>query len=235
MSGGGKGGSQTTRVKIPEWLESAAKQNLGRADNIAQIGYVPYMGPDVAAMQPGQIAAMQNTGAAANAFGMASPDMMAGMPQAQTFAGGVQGYSSMPLYQQSLDALQAANPGQFAALNAPFINPQTGARPAYPFAAGGAVAGAAPVPGMPGMPGPAMGGNSSGSDALGGVSGMGSGSSGGGFGLGGYSGLGDMFNGGGPGASGGNFQGGGLVSGAANFAGLNPIGNEGQGSMGGGK
>jgi hypothetical protein len=208
MSGGGKGGSQTTRVKIPEWLETAAKQNLGRADEIAQIGYVPYMGPDVAAMQPGQIAAMQNTGAAANAFGMASPDMMAGMPQAQTFAGGVQGYSSMPLYQQSLDALQAANPGQFAALNAPFIDPQTGARPAYPFAAGGAAPGAAPVPGMPGfgpqgftwgaMP-PGFGSNSSGSDAYGGGADMhmGGPSAGmGGSGTGSF-GLPDPFGGGG--------------------------------------
>ena len=142
MSGGGKGGATTQAqtgtttgsVQIPAWLESAARQNMARADDLAQIGYVPYYGPDVAAFSPMQQAAFQNTGDAAAAFGLAAPsDPMAGMPQSQTFAGGVQGYSSMPLYQQSLDALAAARPGQFAALQAPFINPITGADPAAPF------------------------------------------------------------------------------------------------------
>lgn len=232
MAGGGKGGKQTTSVQIPAWLESAAQQNLARADRVAQLGYTPYFGPDVAAMTPNQIAAMQNTANAASAFGMAAPtDVMAGMPAPQTFAGGVQGYSSAPLFQQSVDALRAANPGQVAAMEAMFLNPQTGAAPAYPFAAG------RPSPGMPGgwfgsqPPVPqnpifagmdprlaaAFGGmgGSSGSDALGGASGA-SGGSGNGFSLGGYTGIGDMFDGGGPGASGGAFSGGGVYSAAAN-------------------
>lgn len=136
MSGGGKGGkqTQTTEVKIPAWLESAAKKNMARADEIAQIGYVPYFGPDVAGFSPMQQAAFQNTSDAASAFGMAAPsNPMAGMPAPQTFAGGVQGYSSAPMFQQSVDALAAARPGQYAALNAPFINPVTGADPASPF------------------------------------------------------------------------------------------------------
>ena len=137
MSGGGKGGSQTQQVKIPAWLESAAQSNLDRADALAQIGYTPYYGPDVAALSPMQVAAMQNTGGAASAFGMAAPvDAMAGMPQAQQFAGGVQGYSSAPMFEQSLGALQAARPGQFAALQAPFIDPFTGAQPGSPFGTG---------------------------------------------------------------------------------------------------
>jgi hypothetical protein len=137
MSGGGKGGKQTTEVKIPKWLEEAAQRNLARADEIAQIGYVPYFGPDVAAFTPMQQAAFQNTGQAAQAFGMAAPsDPMAGMPQAQTFAGGVQGYSSAPMFQQSLDMLAAARPGQFAALMAPFIDPVTGRQPLAPFGSG---------------------------------------------------------------------------------------------------
>lgn len=154
MSGGGKGGSQTQQVKIPAWLENAAKNNLARADALAQIGYTPYYGPDVAALSPMQVAAMQNTGGAASAFGMAAPvDAMAGMPAPQTFAGGVQGYSSAPMFEQSLAALEAARPGQFAALNAPFIDPVTGAQPGSPFGTG---AGAGGIGGM------VMGGRSGG-------------------------------------------------------------------------
>jgi hypothetical protein len=137
MSGGGKGGSTTSSVEIPAWLENAAQTNLARADQLSTIGYTPYYGADVAALTPMQQASMQNTNQGASAFGMAAPtDAMAGMPQAQTFAGGVQGYSSGGLYDQALSELQTRRPGQFAALNAPFINPYTGAAPASPFGGG---------------------------------------------------------------------------------------------------
>lgn len=150
MSGGGKGGKQTTEIKIPEWLEGAARTNMARADEIAKIGYTPYYGPDVAAFTPMQQAAFQNTGQAAQAFGMAAPqDPMAGMPQAQTYAGGIQGYSSGSLYDQALAELQRRAPAQFAALQAPFINPQTGAQPMAPFGAPAAPRPAAPAPVAP--------------------------------------------------------------------------------------
>ena len=129
---GGKGGSQTTSVTIPPWLEQAAQTNLARADQLASIGYTPYYGPDVAAMTPMQMAAMQGTNQAASAFGLGSVDPMAGMPQAYDF-GGMSAYLSYPIYSQSLDQLQASRPGQFAALQAPFIDPITGAPPQYPF------------------------------------------------------------------------------------------------------
>jgi hypothetical protein len=134
---GGKGGSTTSQVEVPAWLENAAQTNLARADQLSTIGYTPYYGADVAALTPMQQASMQNTNQGASAFGMAAPtDAMAGMPQAQTFAGGVQGYSSGGLYDQALSELQTRRPGQFAALNAPFINPYTGAPPAAPFGGG---------------------------------------------------------------------------------------------------
>ena len=101
--GGGKGGSQSTSVEIPAWLEQAAQNGLARGQQAAGIGYVPYRGPDVAALTPMQEAAMFNTSQASSAFGLgASPLPGAGMPQVQTFAGGVQGYSSAPLYEQAL-------------------------------------------------------------------------------------------------------------------------------------
>lgn len=153
MSGGGKGGSQTTQVEIPAWLESAAQRNIGRAEELAQIGYTPYYGPDVAALTPMQQAGMQNTSSAAQAFGMAGGDPMAGMPQAQDFGGGVSGYSSAPLYDAAVAQLQSQRPGQYAAMQAPFINPITGAPASSPFgtASPAAAAQSAPVVGADGL------------------------------------------------------------------------------------
>jgi hypothetical protein len=72
------------------------------------------------------------------------------MPTAQTFANGMQGYSSGGLYDQALATLQARNPGTFAALNAPFINSVTGAQPSAPYGTGGGASGApAPAPAVP--------------------------------------------------------------------------------------
>jgi hypothetical protein len=127
---GGKGGSSTTEVKIPEYIEAAAQRNLNKAERISQLGYVPQYGPDVAAFTPMQQASFQNTADAANAFGMAAPtsqrDIMGGMDAPTTYAGGVQGYSSAPMYQQSIDALAAARPAQKSYIDSFFIDPTTG-------------------------------------------------------------------------------------------------------------
>ena len=52
---GGKGGSQTSKVQIPSWIEGPATRNLQRAEQFAQMGYQPYYGPEVAAFNPMQI------------------------------------------------------------------------------------------------------------------------------------------------------------------------------------
>jgi len=134
--GGGKGGKQTTKVEIPKWLERAAQQNLARADEIATLGYVPRFGPEVAAFSPMQQAAFANTGQAAAAFGLPGGGMtgMEGMPAPTQFAGGIQGYSSTPLYNEMLSALQANAPGQYDFIRGMFIDPTTGAGPRNPFA-----------------------------------------------------------------------------------------------------
>jgi hypothetical protein len=130
------GGSKTTEVKIPEWLEAAARENLARGQAVANIGYTPYYGPDVAAMTPMQMAAMQGTGSAAGAFGLPGGGMtgMEGMPSPQTFAGGVQGYSSGSLYDEAIAELQRRRPGQYDAITGMFIDPMTGAPPITSFA-----------------------------------------------------------------------------------------------------
>lgn len=213
---GGKGGSSTTTVQIPAWLEQAAQQNIARADVLSTIGYTPYYGPDVAAFTPMQEAAFAGTNTAANAFGMATPTA-SGLPQAQSF-GGVAGYSSAPMYQDSLAALQGAAPGQYAALTAPFINPVTGAAPLQPF-------GPLVAPTSPSMSAGKGGGSmgySSGSEGgnYGGAGGNQPSSSS----SGGYTSFGDMFDGGGPGTSGSTFSGGPL-SGTLNAVGVKPIGS----------
>lgn len=212
MAGGGKGGSQSTTVKIPEWLEAAAKGNLARADQVSQIGYVPYYGPDVAAMTPRQLDAMHNTNAAAGAFGLEASRPNAGMPQSQSF-GGVYGYSSQPMYQQAVDKLKAVSPGQFNALARGFVDPRTGltAVPQAPLSAPQSPAG----PQMQDYGQRGVGAASTGQIG------------------GGYTGLRDMINGGGPGAAGAAFQGG-PISNALNNIGVQPRDGGGSG-MGGGK
>ena len=123
---GGKGSSQTTSVAVPEYIEAAAQRNLNKAEGISQLGYTPYYGPDVAAFSPAQQAAFQNTAGAAGAFGLASPTDPFGGMGAPTDFGGVQGYSSAPLYHQSVDALAANRPGQKQYIDSFFIDPMTG-------------------------------------------------------------------------------------------------------------
>lgn len=127
--GGGAGGSQTTSVQIPEYIEAAAQRNLNKAERISQLGYVPYYGPDVAAFTPMQQAAMQNVAGAASAFGLAAPtgQDVYGMPAPTEYAGGIQGYSSAPMYQQAVDQLALYRPAQKSYIDSFFIDPYTGA------------------------------------------------------------------------------------------------------------
>ena len=225
MSGGGKGGSQSTSVQVPAWLENAAQQNLGRANQVSQIGYTPYFGPDVAAMTPMQIASMQGTNQAASAFGLPTADPMAGMPQAQDY-GGMSAYSSAPMFEQSVAALRANAPGQANAIAGMFIDPITGQMASQPMAQ-------QPAQMQPAQMQPAQNRNRTSTSAS--VMPMGAMQAGqAGGGIAGYSGLRDMFDGGGAGQKGDTFQGG-LIADYSNFKGKTPVSRSGGGSMGGGK
>lgn len=127
--GGGKGGSQTQEVEIPEWLQSASQENIARAKQVASIDYMPWMGPTVAAQTPLQMAAMQNTANAAGAFGMAGSNLTGteGMPTPQQFAGGITGYSDFPIYEQARQLYGQYDPANFAKRNALFSGTTTGA------------------------------------------------------------------------------------------------------------
>ena len=135
---GGKGGSTSSSVEIPEYIEKAAQRNLNKAERISQLGYVPYYGPDVAAFTPMQQASFQNTADVAGAFGMGAPmsqqDIMGGMGAPTQYAGGVSGYSSAPIYQQSLDELARQRPAQKSYMDSFFIDPYSGAQGSNAFA-----------------------------------------------------------------------------------------------------
>ena len=125
-----KGGSTTSTVEVPEYIEEAARRNLAKAEGISQIGFTPYYGPDVAAFTPFQQAGFQQTADVAGAFGMATPtsqrDIMGGMGAPTQYANGVTGYSSAPLYEQSLAELERRRPAQKEYIDSFFIDPVTG-------------------------------------------------------------------------------------------------------------
>lgn len=111
--GGGKGGSQTQKTEIPKWIEEPATRNLARAEAAQKVGYMPWYGPDVAAFNPTQQAAMQANIGAAEAFGIVPQGQitpMTGVPTPQTYTGGIQGYSATPLFEQAKAELASKQP-----------------------------------------------------------------------------------------------------------------------------
>lgn len=222
MSGGGKGGSQSSSVEVPQYIEDAARRNLARAEQIGQTGHVQYRGPDVAAFTPMQQSAFQNTNNAASAFGMSTPEggIEGSLGEPTTYANGMQGYSSAPIYDQAMQNFAENSPGQKAYIDSFFIDPVTGA---------------------PRSNGDTNQGNqNSGTQnqwqaphdnvrddlmAAENNTHQGSGT------IGGYNGFGDMFDGGGAGASGDTFQGGGRISSIANAV-ASPSGSDGGGGGG---
>lgn len=107
------GSSKTTQEnKIPEYLEEAGRLAVQQAQQAQQMGYIPYMGPEIAAVNPYEQAAAQNVGQMASAFGMAAPSGLdMGMPT--TTQGGMTGYSSYPIYQGAMERLREQRPEQY--------------------------------------------------------------------------------------------------------------------------
>jgi hypothetical protein len=119
---GGKGGSQTQQVQIPAWMEDVAKRNLARAESISKVGYMPYYGTDVVGFGPTGDMARQANIDAAIAYGMA-PEGTRATP--------IGDMSSGTLYDQAVAEYERRNPGAASYYNQFFIDPVTGAAPAY--------------------------------------------------------------------------------------------------------
>lgn len=135
------GGSKSTSVTIPAWLEEAGQEALARSREVSRIPYAAYYGPDVAAMTPMQVAAMRGTNQMAEAFGAPTADLSAGMPTAQDY-GGMSAYSAGPMYDAAVSELQRRQPGTYNAIMGQFIDPMTGEMPAGAYGGAGASAGA---------------------------------------------------------------------------------------------
>jgi len=90
---------------------------------VQRIEYMPYRGPEVAAFNATQNAAMDNNIATAQAFGLLDPNSTlsatTGMPTPTDF-NGFSGYSSMPIYDQALAETKKAQPGAVAQYDALF-------------------------------------------------------------------------------------------------------------------
>lgn len=129
---GSKGDSQETEVKLPPELEKFANRNLGNAEAAARIGFVPYGGPTEAALNPMQMASMDNTQDMLSAFGLGGADPRAGLPEAKDYGGGIKGYDPMSLY---LQALAMIDPEQRKAIES-FSDP-SGARASFGGGGGG--------------------------------------------------------------------------------------------------
>lgn len=113
--GGGKGGSQTQTTEIPKWLKEPAQRNLARAEEVQKMEYQPWTGPDVAAFNDTQNAAMQMNIDTANAFGMMPQGYenltpTQGMPTTTTSSNGITGYSSFPLYEAAVKEAKRRDP-----------------------------------------------------------------------------------------------------------------------------
>ncbi len=126
---GGSSTKTTQKVQYPQYIEDAMKLQLDRASAIAEQGYVPYQGPEVAAFTPQQVDAMQQSANWSAAFGGAGAqpmDVASTLPQAQRYADGTTGYSSFGGYLDQLAALKSAFPGQFEYIKSFAIDPVTG-------------------------------------------------------------------------------------------------------------
>ena len=121
--------SQTTVQdnELPQWYQEAAVDRINFGKLLGQTGYMPWMGPDVAAFTSPQIAGMQGTSDLAAAFGMPnSGDVAAGLPQPQDFGGGMMGYSAFPMFEGALANMKEAFPAQADYYSSFFMNPISG-------------------------------------------------------------------------------------------------------------
>jgi hypothetical protein len=108
---GSKAGSSSQ--KIPGYLRDFQERNIARGEGIADIGYLPYTGPEIAAVNPWEEAVNQGVIDQSAAFNMAAPEgtIASRMPETVGGEGGVPaGYSSYGTFQQAVNELQNVAP-----------------------------------------------------------------------------------------------------------------------------
>lgn len=123
-----KGGTQTQKPYVPRFAETAMQQGIGMATDLAplQDTYTPLYGPQVAALSPLEQASMQGTDMMAGAFGMPTSGNQSYLPQAQTYEGGIQGYSARPMVESMISQFREERPAQAEYRESFGIDPVTG-------------------------------------------------------------------------------------------------------------
>jgi len=71
-------GKEETKTEVPGFIKDAGEYVVDRGKEFNQRGFMPYMGPTVAALSPQQHAAMLNNANAAATFGLQAPGATAG-------------------------------------------------------------------------------------------------------------------------------------------------------------
>lgn len=107
------GSSSTTENKIPAYLEEAGQLAVEDAKKIKEMGYLPYFGPEVAAINPYEQAMAQNVGGMASAYGLAAPAAMDMSGVDTATSGGITGYTTAPAYFAALERLRETRPDQY--------------------------------------------------------------------------------------------------------------------------
>lgn len=139
------GGTTTeSKTELPQWYVDYAQPALGLATDVSQIGYVPQVGPEFAAMTQPQVSALQSANdwsAAFNTPGQVAPDVQSQLMQPNSSINGMPAYSSYPQYQASMDLYKQMFPAQYKDIASFSNNPVTGgAAPAYGAFPGGSTA-----------------------------------------------------------------------------------------------
>ena len=119
-------GENKSTVAQPQWATDAAEEALALARQRNKIGYVPYMGPEVASFAPQQVEAMQSVQDRSSMFqhpGQAAPQVADSLMPDQDFGGGMHGYSSFPGFQAQMAQMEKMYPGMAKALRGFGMNP----------------------------------------------------------------------------------------------------------------
>ena len=111
------GGTSSQKTEIPQYIEDAGRAGLRRAMELQELGVLPYMGGEVATINPYEQAMASNVGSMSSAYGLEAPATMsmAGVPVATQ--GGLSGYTSYPAYIESMELLRQSRPDQYAELS----------------------------------------------------------------------------------------------------------------------
>ena len=174
---GGKGGSQSAQVQIPQWAEDAARQNIARAQAVQNMPYAPIMGPTMAGFTSGQKAGMESQAALAQRMGIIPQDYNVAsgyMPGEIDVGNGLTAYASYPGAKERVISAFEENPALQRSYESLYANAPTyqqlremdmarnaptntldvlTSQPMYPLKSDeNGYSGAGPNPGDPGFP-----------------------------------------------------------------------------------